>query len=525
LRVLQAALLVTAGLGAGLLVLIALNLARFGEIRLVRFREATLAVEIALLAAMLAGRDPSSRLDRWRARVEQWIADERFYRAMLGAMLVLFVIAALTQHWAFRTGSHDFSMIDEALYWSHHGHFLYSPVLGRSFLSEHFAPILMALVPLHALVPSPYLLVLIQPLALWASGPVLGAILRREGVAPAPRHLALLVYLNHAVMVSTLGYLFHMECFLPLALFTLFLMARRRSWLGYGLALLFALSIKEDVGFYVAGFGLWIAIAEKRWRLGLFTAAASLAWSLAAIQLAIPVFAVHDGGYAFLGRWNHWGHGIGGALLGMASRPLDVAAALFAKPFLGCFASLLFLPFASRFGFVLVLAPWVLNATSALAPQRMLSLYYGIPLLACAALASVAALRDLRPRRIATGRMAFALAALAVMANVSNLSFPAIPRERAAIVRSIAAIPDSIDCQLQGCFFPVAGYAREKFLLRPGEPLTKARVILWTRGPTWPFSRAEVDSLARSAIASGRYRNVGKTPGFYLLERIGASRE
>jgi uncharacterized membrane protein len=443
----------------------------------------------------------------------------------MAVMLGLFVAAALTQHWSFRTGSHDFSMIDEALYWSHHGRFLDSPVLGRCFLSEHFAPILAALVPLHALLPSPYLLVLVQPLALWASGPVLGAILRREGVAPAIRSLAVLVHLNHAVMVSTLGYLFHMECFLPLAFFTLFLMARRRSWIGYGLALLFALSIKEDAGFYLAGFGAWLAMSEKRWRLGLFTAAAGLAWSLAAIRLAMPAFAGHDGGYAFLGRWAHWGHGLGGALAGMAARPLALASALLAKPDLELFASLLLLPFASRFGIVLVLPPWMLNATSALEPQKSLALYYGIPLLACAALASVAALRDRRPRWIARGRAAFTLAALAVIANVSHLSFPAIPHERGEMVRMIGAIPDSIPCQLQSCFFPVAGYTREKILLRPGEALTSDRVILWTPGSTWPFSRAEVESLARSAIASGRYRNAAKMPGFYLLERTGASRE
>ncbi len=517
MRLVRAALVFFAAAGSVLLALVAVNQARFGSVHFVRFREITLSIEIALVLALVLRRHPRAALGAWAVRLERLLESPRFFHAASVAMLALFVLSALTQHWAFRTSSHDFSMIDEALDRSLHGPFLFSPVLGRSFLSEHFSPILALLVPLHALFRTPYLLILIQPLALWASGVVLRDVLRDQGVPASLAALACVIYWNHARMVSTLDYLFHMECLLPLGLFVLFRL-RKHAGAWFGLALVLTLSIKEDVGLYVAGIGMWMALAERRRALGVVTALISLAWSIAAVQFAIPALA-GGASYAFADRWSHWGHGWGGILAGFASRPASLARALFAAPYVRFFASLLLLPFASRWGWTIVMAPWILNATSSLGVQSGLSLYYGIPLLACAAIAAALAMAPASPARSLPRATGLGLAALAIVLDVSHLSFPTIPRERGAVLRAIAAIPETSLVQLMPCFDPVAGYDRRKVLLFPGEDLVAPHVVLRTEDTTWPFTAAAVESLADVATRSGKYRDRAAFPGFRVLER------
>ena len=521
MRVLRSALVAIAASGALLLVLIALGHARLGPWRLVRFRETTLAIEAALLLTAVAGPRPGDRLRGWGSAVAATLASPRFFAAAMAVMLALFLDAAITQHLAWRTGSHDFSMIDEALHQTLRGRLLFSPVLGRSFLSEHFSPILLLLVPLHAIVPSPWLLVIVQPLALWAAAWSLRTAWREDGIEPAIANLGALLYLNHAITVSTLDYLFHMECFLPLALFELWRARRGPTW-RYAAWLLLALAIKEDVGVYVAGLGAWLFVAERRRGLGVATALAGLLWSAAARKWWIPAVARAGAGYAFASRWSQWGTGPMGAAAGLVSHPGALLAALFSKACLAAFASVLLLPFLSRWGWLLVLAPWVVNATSALPAQSRLLLYYGMPLLAFSAIAAASALRPGSGFRRRARRVAPALAVLAVALDVSHLTFPAIPPHGREIEAALGLLPAHEPIQLMWCFFPRAGYEREKILLRPGDPLTHRWVVMRSDAATWPFAAAEAESTACAAIASGAYRNRSTIPGFFLLERAAA---
>ena len=121
-----------------------------------------------------------------------------------------------------------------------------------------------------------YFLVLLEPSALWSSSLVLRFLLEYEGVAPEVVHAACVVYLCNPVLFLTLGYLFHMECFLPLLVLGLYVCYRRRRPLAYWAVLLLALMVKEDVGLYLAGFALYVAVADGRWRLGLATGTVSL---------------------------------------------------------------------------------------------------------------------------------------------------------------------------------------------------------------------------------------------------------
>ena len=504
-----------------LLALVALNLTHVGSFHLKRFRELTWVLYGTLAVFALARRDPASFAREWAGRLHAILEHPRFFPVMSGVMLVLYLLAAWTQHLSFHTFSHDFSMIDEALVWRPDRPLLYSPVLGRSFLTEHFSPILALLVPIHAAVPSPYLLVALQPVALWGSGVVLRSILARIGVSSATANLACLVYWNHAVQIAALLYLFHMECFLPLFVFAMVLHYKRGSVWKCAAATGLALMIKEDVGLYVAAFGLYVALVDRRRTWGFLTTAVGLAWTAFAVGVAMPAIGAGGGGYSFLSRWSAWGNGMHGVALGFLTHPIQLARALVTWTYLKFFTALLYTPFLTGAGWLLFLVPWVVPATSGFMQQATLGLYYGTPLLAFSAVAGAFGLVSAVFRRLASSRLALGAACVAVVLNVSHLSYPEIPRSRARFLHDLEAVPDTAAVQAMSCFFPVLGYRREKSLIRSGSDVTADYAVLRTDGTPWPLLPGEAQGIVDRALESGRYENRSSVKNFYILRRVG----
>ena len=520
LRILRGAALSVSAASLALLPLIALNLTHVGSFHLERFREPTWIFYGALAWFVILSQD-SARDGAGRLRA--LLDHPRFFPWMSGTMLALYLLAAWAQHLSFHTFSHDFSMIDEALVPRPHRALLYSPLLGRSFLSEHFAPILALLVPIHAVIRSPYLLVVLQPVALWAAALVLRTILLRSGVSVVTTNLACLVYLNHPVQIATLLYLFHMECLLPVLALLAFRYYKEGAFRKYAAMILLALAVKEDVGLYLAAFGVYAALVDRRRAVGLLTVAAALGWTAIAIQVAMPSSSDHaGGGYPFLSRWSAWGHSAGSVLGGFLTHPVLLVRSLLGWSYLKFFAGVLFIPFLPKAGVILFFLPWLLPATSGFWPQKTLGLYYGIPLLTFATIAGVLGLGTETFRRLASSRLAPALACAAVALNVSHLSFHEIPRERSRVLREIeAAIPDTATVQAMSCFYPVLGYRREKILIdRETTQITADYAVLRTERTTWPISAIEARALVYTTLTSGAYENRSTERGFYIFRRI-----
>lgn len=513
--------LALAVVGAALisLLLIALNLARFGPLRLSRWREPTWILYGALALFAMAREQPRAYLRTAISRVRGILESGRFFPFAAGICLALYLLSSATSHWSFHTFSHDFSMFDEALYQSHHGHFLFSPVLARSILSEHFAPVLALFVPLHALFSSPYLLVILNPLLLWIAVLPLRALLDLQGVSRIARNVACVTFLTNPITISALDYGFHVESLLPAAVFGVFLLHRRGPAWAYWTSLVLALAIKEDVGAYSVGLGAYLFVAERRRRRGFVTALAGLSWVFVALDIVSPRIPGAGEGYRFLQRWGQWGADPVGVVLGMISHPFSLAVALAASSYLLFFSRLLAAPFLGAWGWLLFAIPWVITATSGNPQHAQMSLYYGIPLLTYAGLASVVGLASRAGRRLTASRVAPALTALVIMLNVAHFSFPAVPPERQAVLAELARIPDRATVQAMSCFFPVLGYARMKTVLMPGEALEADYVVLRSSVTAWPFATAQVERLAREAVASGRYAIRFSRGGFLVLER------
>lgn len=516
LRILAMALAVAA---MALLAAILLGIPSSFGAPLIRFREPTWALWGALVLFAIAHERPSESVRHAAERARAILGSATFYGRMAAVLLALYLLVAIRSHLSFHTFSHDFSMFDEALYQSSHGRFLFAPVLGRSYLSEHFAPILAVLVPVHRFIPTPYLLVVVNAVLLWAAVLPLRSLLDSFGLSRTTRNLACLVYLTNPVTVAALDYGFHVEAFLPFVLFALAVTHRRGSPWGYGAWLLLALAIKEDVGLYLLGWGAFLRVAERRPWKGALTILVSAAYVIAVLGVVNPMLAGGAREYRFLSRWEAWGSTPVGIASGLLTHPIALIAAVAAPAYLLFFYRLVFTPFLTRWGWLLFTIPWVLGATSASRPQATLGLYYGLPLLSFAALAAAYGLASKRGHDIAASRLGPAIAALAIVLNVAHFTIQPIPPERRALLNAIDHIPRDARVQAMPSLYPLLGYERPKSVLMPGDSLTADYVLLRSVTTAWPFSTEEVERLAEGAIQAGNYEATFHRGAFWILKR------
>jgi uncharacterized membrane protein len=505
------------------LALIASTIAAGPPLHLERFREPTWVLYGALALFAVARPRPRAFASEALERAGRALGSPRFFPTLMVVLLLTYSLVSVTTHLAFKTFSHDFGIFDEALEWSLRGSLLHSPILGRGFLTEHFSPILLLLVPLHALWRSPWLLVAAHGILLWSAVFPLRALLTSEGVSPRTTNLACLVYLTNPITASALSYGFHVEAFLPVTLFWLFLAHRRGLAWAYWALLPCALAIKEDVGIYLVGLAIWQVFAERRVARGVATGAVALLWVGLVLFVLTPRLLGATEGYRFFGRWSVWGFDPWSAFLGMVSRPDRLGLALLAPTYLLFFWRLVATPALSRWGWLLILLPWTISATSDSHQQRTLGLYYGLPLLAFSALASAAGLAGEWGRRLLASRWAPLLACLAVVLNVAHFTIPRVPAERPAFLDALARIPPGATVQAMSCFVPVVGYDRDRAPLMPGDSLRAEFVLLRTDETTWPFSAPRAQSLADDAVDSGRYNALYRQGTFLVLRRRDAA--
>jgi len=499
--------------------LIALNLARFGDLALTRFRGPTYILWAAVVVVVLARVDPRSAAIGFTARVRDLFSHPRFFPAMAGVGLAVYVLVAATQYLSFHTFSHDFSIFDESLYNTVRGNFLYSSVLGRNFFSQHFSPTLLLLLPLYLAGAKATVLLVVHPVVLWAAVLVLRDAAKASNLTPEVQNLVCLVYLCHPIAVHTLSYVFHIEALLPLLVFSAWAAYCRNRLTLFWLVLVLMLGIKEDVGIYVAGLGLYILLGRRRPVLGALVCVAGIAWTWMAVGVALPAFGGSDGHYAFLSRWGQWGHSIFGVVWGWITHPLEFASSLLNTRIIKYLACLVFLPLVGRWTWLLIAGPWIVNATSALEIQSRLGLYYGIPLLAFGIVAAIEVLRRDDGGSQLVRKWAPALAAVAIVLNVANFTFPEVPRCRPAVVEAIRAIPKDARVAAMPCLYPIFDRTMDTTLIWPRRPSEADFEALRTDHTTRPFTPPEVKRRIERRLKSERWETWFEIDDFVILRR------
>ena len=273
----------------------------------------------------------------------------------LAALLFCAIMFTLQvqQHNAFNSRIGDFARFSQAIWSVLDGHFLYTPIPGRSILGDHFSPLMVIAAPILLIWPDERALFLVQAINVTASGLILYYAIRPERPSLAP-WLALAFFLNADVHEFILIDFRRIMFGLPwLCLAMVGLVRKDRKLLLIGL--LIALLAKETVALYIAMIGFYLIVVERDWKWGtsLFLFGGFMLIFLS--EVVIPAFG-GGVGYPQLFYYNHIGGSYSEIITNILSDPIS-------------FIQLVFGP-EQRFALFRVLLP--LGFLALLAPRALL---------------------------------------------------------------------------------------------------------------------------------------------------------
>jgi uncharacterized membrane protein len=256
-----------------------------------------------MVSALRAGR---------QAAIERVTRPKRAH--LVGVGVVTAVIAAiyavfsLTLYYTFKTSAYDLTIFDQAV--RSYAHFQpgISPLKGVhngfgphfSVLGDHFSPIIAVLAPLYWIHNSPSTLLVAQGLLLALAIPSLWLFARRAfgggAKATAAAYFVAIAYGLSWPLAEAAAFDFHEAAFAPvLTAIALerFQAGRLRTAL---IALAALLLVKEDMGLFVAGAGIWLVLTSRQrmvrrqWVAGIALVVIGVAWTAFATYVLIPFF-------------------------------------------------------------------------------------------------------------------------------------------------------------------------------------------------------------------------------------------
>ncbi len=231
---------------------------------------------------------------------------------LTGTWTLVIWLHTLARHYNFES-TEDLAVHLQGLWTFLQGELYYSSLRQMSHWGEHFNPTMLLALPFYALLPGPGILLLIQTLALASGAPAI-MYLAYQNLKPEQRAwglLLVLLYLTNPGLWATVTFDFH-----PIALaggLWLWFFALRETkpglaWLCAGLAL----GCGEESWAVLAGYGLYVALAEKRRWQGLVILLAAVAGFLVVVKLVVPHFNLHVGAYYYTERFAALGGGFSG---------------------------------------------------------------------------------------------------------------------------------------------------------------------------------------------------------------------
>ena len=344
-----------------------------------------------------------------------------------GAWVAGFTSLSVLRQDAFFTGRFDMGNMVQAVWSTAHGHPLRMTDLHGeqiSRLAAHVDPILVVFAPLWWVWPSPDLLLVVQSLALGLGAlPVFWLARKHLASAHAGLGFACAYLLYPATGWLALNEFHPVALATPLLLFAFWFLDEERLLAFVGCAVAASLC-KEEIGFVVAGFGVWYAFSRRRWLAGGAIVGVGLVWGVVAISVVIPHF--NDGQSSdFYGRYSEVGGSPGGIVKTAFTHPVRILEAAFGGRDVHYVWQL-----AMPLAFVFLLAPLVLvaalpelavNLLSAVTTQTSIHFHYTAGLIAPLVAAAVLGAARLR-------RWAVPVAALVVLAAlVGNYHLGPIP--------------------------------------------------------------------------------------------------
>jgi uncharacterized membrane protein len=254
-----------------------------------------------------ARQDPGEQAGRRSAHV-LWVG------GLTAVAAAGYTVFALAQYYTFQTSSYDLVIFDQAV--RSYAHFQpgISIIKGVhngfgphfSVLGDHFSPILIAAAPLYWIYNSPVTLLVAQAVLFALAIPPLWVFTRRAfgggGKATAAAYLVSGAYALSWPIASALAFDFHEVAFVPLLTVVALERLQAGRLRGALIALGILLLVKEDMGLFVAGIGLYLAVSRPRVvarqpLVGGLLIVVGLVGSFIATYALVPAFGGRSGYY------------------------------------------------------------------------------------------------------------------------------------------------------------------------------------------------------------------------------------
>ena len=434
------------------------------------------------------------------------------WMAILGAVIYALVMGfiVVTRHLALRTHALDLGYYVQVVWSIAAGRGAYVTFPPMNAWGDHLSPVLYLMVPLGRVAPGAIGLLVVQTLVLAAGGlAVFGYAARRLGAVPAAGGLALLFLVNpslHGINIRDI----HTQAFAITLIIAAALAfdAGRYAWCAVALAL--TLACREDAAIVVVGFGIWLAVARGRWRLGAVIAVASVLLLAFDLKYVLPPFRGEP--YPHLHRYAYLGASLGEVLLNIVVRPWRwIAVAVTGGKLVYLMAMLVSL------GFLPLFAPRVLPAVVPGLAMNLLSIdpvlinfrsqyqSFVLPFLMLAAIDGYARIRDWRraPALLALGLFASVLLT-ARTANDLMVTRWRLDADQRAAYSLMRQIPGEAAVSANERLAPHLATRRQIFIYPTG--LGISEYVL------------DVEPVLRAQPAPG-YREIGRAGGWILLQR------
>jgi uncharacterized membrane protein len=293
--------------------------------------------------------------------------------AAIGAFAAGMSALALLQQRAFETGRFDVGNLTQAVWSTADGRFLEMTGLHGdqiSRLGAHFDPIVVLLVPLWWLWPSPDLLLLVQTICVaLGAWPVFLLARKHLGSEWAGVGAALVYLLYPPTQWLVLDDFHPVALAAPLLLAAIWFLDEGR-FVPFTACAAAACLTKEQVGLVIAMLGVWYALAHGRRRAGAVIASSGVLVAVFATAVVVPHYAPGSGS-PFAGRYAAVGGTPSGIVKTTLTDPIRVVEAITEQRDLSYLLDLL-VPLAG----LPLLAP--LLAATAL-PELALNLLSGTP--------------------------------------------------------------------------------------------------------------------------------------------------
>jgi len=221
-------------------------------------------------------------LDNLGDRIKSASVWEVVTAAMIAVVGFYFAALSVEMHRSLATSAYDFGLYDQGIWLLSRFQNPFVTLMGRNLFGDHTSFILLFLVPVYWIIGSTSTLFVIQAFAIVAGAVPIYLFTRNRLNSEAMATVFVAAYLIHPATVWVALENFHPDAFLGVFIATALYAAFESKWRMYIVAVLLAMSVKEDVSLILIPLGIWVAW-RKNPKMGLFTTFTSFWYSVVAI--------------------------------------------------------------------------------------------------------------------------------------------------------------------------------------------------------------------------------------------------